>query len=475
MPELLMRNTKMAVMLEDVSGIYKDPGNADFLPILDASSTTPGYDVRESKEITSGLDRRPGRPSMQTGEVTVAVYLKAGAAGGLPHYDALLQTVLSAPAVRAAKTVTGAATLAAIVADPAPTTTVFVIAVATVKLLAGDHILVDVSADGSGDYALAEVLTAVFDVDKQTVTLVAPLSAAPVAANCIQLVSRIAVGGTPGYVPQDVILVDVSDDQDAAVVDECLVLSASGEATQSVAVWPYLSAEPLHGASVFGGRTYVCRQSGQPTVTVTEFDDCDAQDGVRFDYAGCRLNMTMESVEVGAEAELHFSGQASQWRISDSGTSLATLGLTPNTGPEHHAPLCLGMEICIGDRRSALDLHNFSLDMGCDIARHPSMRASSGMRGTFYRQRGVNGSFTFDMQDAAQYRAWVAGETTALFLRWHDANQVIVLMIPYIKAESLERGDQDGVRTITRNWMADVRQGIGPMALAFFMPPVAPA
>lgn len=468
METILTRNTKMAVMLEAVSGEYETPANTDFMPILDGSENTPDYDILESKEISAGLDAKPGRPTLQNGQVKVIVHLKGGASGAAPHYDPLLQSVLTAPTTRASKTTVGNAALCAILASPAPTDTTFDISVAAAWLEAGDVILVDVSATATPSWEQAEVLTATFDVDHESIVLTEALTVAPTATHEIQLISRIDVGSTPGYAAQDIILVDVSGDGSA--YDECLILEVTGTTTQTVKVWPYLSAEPLTGATVLGGKTYKCVSSGQSTVTVTEFDDCDAQDGVRLDFAGCRMNMTIEGAEVGAEAQLNFSGQASQWKIADSGTSLVTLGLVPDTGSDHYAPLCLGMTICTGDRRTGVDMHNFSLDMGYAIAKRKSMVPSSGSRGTFYSQRKVAGSFTLDMEDASQYENWIAREEVALFLRWEDTNQVIVLIIPYMQKEKIAKGDADGIRTNTVNWVANVKDSIGPMAIAFFAP-----
>ena len=462
--ELLTRNTKMAVMLETVSGQYVNPANENFMPILDSSETTPGYDTIESNEMSAGLDKKPGRPTTQTGQVTIGVKLKGGTNGATPHYDALLRTVLSEPTTRANKTTTGQAALAEIAASPTPTTTTFDIGVASAFLAVGDVILVDVSAGGTGTFEQATVLTATFTTDHQSIVLESALSAAPATGNAIQLISRIEVGGSPGYVAQDCLMVEIAED----VYDEVIVLSATGTTTQSVKVWPYLSAEPLTGATVIGGKTYKCQTSGQPTVTVTEFDDCDTQDGVRFDYAGCRMNMTLESAEVGSEPELKFAGDAAKFKFADAGTNLVTLGLVPNTGPTHYAPLCLGMNISLGDRRVALPMQDFSLDMGYEIGKRQDMTQESGTRGTFFKQRQVGGSFTIDMLDASQYRAWLATEDAVLVLRWQDANQTIVLIVPYLLRESIDKGDKDGIRTNTQNWKADVRSGIGPVVLAFF-------
>lgn len=467
--EILLRNTKMAVMLETTSGVAETPADADFMPILDGSESKPNYDVIENKEMSAGLDVKPGRPTLQNGEVTVVVALKGGTAGAAPHYDPLLQAVLSAPTTRVEKATVGNAALKAVLASPSPTTTTFDITVASAWLAAGDVLLVDVSATGTPSWEQAVVKTATFDVDHESIVLEEALSAAPTATHTIQLISRISVDSSPGYAEQDVILVDVSGDESA--FDECLIIDVTGTTTQTIKLWPYLSAEPLDDSVVLGGVTYKPVLSGQKTVTVTEFDDCDEQDGVRFDFAGCRVNMTIENAEVGAEAELHFSGQAASFTISDTGTSLVTLGLDPDTGPTHYAPLCLGMDIVAGGNRDeCLHLHNFSLDMGYGIAKKKSMCASSGSRGTKYTERKVSGSFTLDMTDASEYEAWLNRTETSLFLRWQDDNQLIVLMIPYLQKEQVEKGDADGSRTNNVNWVADVHNGIGPMALAFFAP-----
>lgn len=467
---LATRNTLVAVAIESTPYEYETIVDADFMPILDSFAHSPGYDTVENKEMSGSLDKKPARRSTQTGTVTVPVYLKNGGDNTAPHFDPLLRANFDTPTnpfSGSDMAVVGNAALVEVLASPAPTDTQFDIDVAAAFLAAGDVILVDVSATSTPNWEMRTVYSATFNTDHETVVLTEALSVAPTATHNIQLISRVDIETSPGLTVGDVILVDVGQGA-TEEFEATLVLAVTGTTTQTVKVWPYFSQEPLDENVVVGGFTYKMKSSGHAPLTVSVFLDCIGQDGMRYNYAGCRPKMKLQGAETGSIAELLFEMEAVKWNVEDTGTNLTTLGLSPDKGPTHDAPICVGAVICLGSQRTLIHTQKLELDLGYAIARRRSMIPSSGTRSTRFNERAVTGVFDLDLVDKDQYTAWGAGETAPLLVQLQDDNQTIVIIAPYIKRTNVQDADSDGIRTQDITWQADPDETLGPVYFAFF-------
>ena len=473
---LATQNTYVAVKIETTPGEFAEIGNTDFLPNLDDFSHTPGFETVDNKEMSGRLDKKPSRRSMQNGSVSIPVYLKGGSGTNPPWYDALLKSVFdtpSSPISGTNKTVDGNISLATIESSPSPTTTQFDIDAAQAFLQVGDVILVDVSDDGSGEYEQRVVQSAVFDTDHETVVVTEALSAAPTAGNTIQLISRLQIADSPGLSVGDIIAVDVGHSS-TKEYESVLVTDVEGTTTQTVSVWPYVSQEPFDGKTVVGGYTYQLKSSGQVTLTVSVFIDCVGQDGIRYDYSGCRFNMKMQGAETGSVAELVFEGEAQKWRVASTGTNFETLGLDPEKGPTHEAPICVGSVIALGSQREIIDTQTLELDLGLTIAKRMSMVASTGIRSSRFSERAVSGTFDLDLLNESQYTAWGAGVRSPLLSQFWDENQTIVMIAPYIKRTNVEDQDSDGIQTQNISWQADPDDHLGTVYFGFLPGGLAP-
>lgn len=206
--------------------------------------------------------------------------------------------------------------------------------------------------------------------------------------------------------------------------------------------------------------------SGHDTVTASVFRDCDGQIGVRQDYAGCRPTLKLQNAGVGQVPELLFELDPAAWRTSTA--SLQSLNLTPNRGPAHAAPLCLGAVVTLGSYRQIVDTQNLEIDFGLEVAKRKSMIPLSGVRASRYSKRAVAGKYDLDLIDDSQYAEWRAQPRHPLVIQLGDAVQTIAIIVPYAVMTNVEAKDTDGIQTQDRSFMADRTDTIGPVVVAFF-------
>ncbi len=465
-------NTLVAFKKETVSGTYETIGDTNFLPVLNSFTDATGHDSVENAEMTGKLDKKPNRLTTQTGTLEIPIYLKGSNDSGLtPWYQDLLDCAFGD------RTNPFAGVNKAIDGDVSPHITegtpvvgsVDVTAVSTFFLV-DDIVKIDTSVAKDGSRTeLATIATVTFDTDHDILTFDTDLTNAPQVGADVELVNRIFIDASPGLTVQDGILVDVSATGSGGTYEPVMVTAIiAGTVTQELRIRPCLTAEPVNDAVVLGGSTNKVMQGSQVTGTASVFKDCIDQDGLRKDFAGCRPNLLIENMAVGQLPNIKFSLDALEWQTSDVGTKLATLGLTPDSGPDHDAPICLGVTLTLGNGRTTIEMENFSLDMGYTVAKSKSMTVSSGVRNSRYGERKVVGTFDNDLLNDDDYAAAMSSERPPLVVMFADEFQTIVFILPYIKQLDPAEKDVEGLLKLDKPYECDFTDTIGPMILCYF-------
>jgi hypothetical protein len=232
---------------------------------------------------------------------------------------------------------------------------------------------------------------------------------------------------------------------------------------------PYLSQEPLLGNAVKSGICYTTKSSGHDTLTASVFMDCRGQDGLRIDYAGCRPNLKLAKCETGSIPELSFDLDMVKWQTTHTGTNLTTLVLTPAVDTDTEPIICLGAEIILGNERETIHTQKLEFNLGAKVGRRKSMIPASGFRSSRYTERQVTGKFDLDLDDDAQFTAWIAQETSTLLARFGDeAGNIIVVIFPYVRRTGVDPADSDGIRTQDIAFEAARTTTIEPIYIGYF-------
>jgi hypothetical protein len=474
MATLSTKNTYVAVKKETTADTIITPTASDFVLVDEDLSFEHGYEEIARAIMNGNLDDLTPLQGMQNGSVTLTCEMKgSGTAKTAGELDALLRACFDTPTNPLSggdKQVDGNAALLVISGTPSTTTMDVDHSHGAAWFEVGDVILVDISGDGSGNYEQTTVSAVTFDTDHDELT-VSELSSAPTAGNAVQLISRIEVDDTPGLVVGDIIKVDIDQTGSSPSYEYVLITAASGAATQSLTLSPYLSAEPLDDNDVIGGITYKQKESGHDTLSVHIFLDCDGQDGVWLKFGGCRPNMTLQNVSTGQIPKLQFTLQATSWTVVHSGSNLSTLGVTPTLDTDTEPPLCLGADITLdtGEDEETIHTQRLELDLGLEVVQRNSMIPSSGIRSSRYRRRNVTGVFDLDLEDVSEYTAWDARSTAIFRAQFGDtAGNIPVLIMPEIKRTNVMPVDSDGLWTQDISFKAERSSTLVPVYLAFF-------
>jgi hypothetical protein len=274
------------------------------------------------------------------------------------------------------------------------------------------------------------------------------------------------VGGSPGIAIGQAISISVT----GSAAEYAIVVGASGTTTQTLQVEPAFSVPPQAGDVVISGITYKQKQTGQDTLSVHFFMDCDGQDGLWVKFGGCRPNMTLTNASTGQIPKMQFSFTPTNWSVQHTGSNLATLAITPTIDTETNPPVCLGATLTLGETRTLVHTQNLEMDLRLEVTKRMSMIPVGGVRSSRFTKRGVNGKFDLDLEDDSEYTNWTAQTDSLLLVKFGStAGNIPVIIIPDLRRSQVAPTDSDGLWIYDITWKANARSStIGPVFLAFF-------
>ena len=272
--------------------------------------------------------------------------------------------------------------------------------------------------------------------------------------------------GTPGFAIGDTLSVGIN----GGAAEYAVVTNVTGTTTQFIQVEPAFSGTPQSADVVISGITYKQQTSGQDSVSVHFFLDCEGQDGLWIKLGGVRPNLTLTNVSTGQIPKMQFSFTPTTWEVQSTGSNLTTLGLTPSLDTDTVPPVCLGATISLGDARTSIHTQNLELDWGLEVTKRMSMIPSGGVRSSRFTRRVVNGTFDLDLEDDTEYTNWEAQTDSLLLVKFGDtAGNIPVMIIPDLRRTGANPTDSDGLWTYSIPWTANPRSTtLGPIVLAFF-------
>lgn len=340
-----------------------------------------------------------------------------------------------------------------VAASPAPTTTTFDLTGGTLQ--EDDVILVEVGAL----YESTVVTGVTPGAGVQSIVVSPALSSAPstganavintaagtviIAAAPTTTAFTVIDGTTPCNVEEgDALLVDTSATATAAWEQVWITAVTDGDLRKAVTVTPALTAAPTAAHVVSGDTTYKLTSDSAVRPTFSCYVYLDGN--VKFSFAGCLCNMTINDLTVGAIPKVEFACEAQSWTVESAGCSY-----TPAPNYSLKPPIVLGasLQTSTGGAFSELYVRNVECDLGVEMTRLEAIQPTSGTYAMRATNRAVTGSIDPYLDGITQYTAWEALESFAIHVKIADRlakPNLVALRMPEVVRTSVDLEDVNG-------------------------------
>ena len=340
-----------------------------------------------------------------------------------------------------------------VAASPAPTTTTFDVTGGTLQ--EDDEILVEVGSL----YETTTVTTVTPGSGVQTIVVSPALSSPPsTGANVVvntptgtviitaaptTSVFTVIDGTTPCNIEEgDALLVDTSATATPAWEQVWVSAVTDGDLRKVVTVTPALTSAPTAAHEVSGSVTYKLTSDASVRPTFSCYVYLDGN--VKFSFAGCLCNMTINDLTVGAIPKVEFACEAQSWEVEALGCAY-----TPTPDYTLKPPIVLGasLQTSTGGAFSELYVRTVECDLGVEMTRLEAIQPTSGTYAMRATNRAVTGSIDPYLDGITQYTAWEALESFAIHVKLADRlakPNLVALRMPEVVRTSIDLEDVNG-------------------------------